>query len=678
MKNKKKEIFDKKKARLRLKEVSKQIQYHNKLYHEKDKPEISDSTFDELIKESNFLEARFPNLSSKYSPNKLVGYPPSKKFLKSTHKLPMHSLPNAFKHSDLIDFIDRSKKFLNIQSENDIEFISEPKIDGLSINLFYKKGLLVKASTRGDGKIGENVTNNVLTIRNIPHQLKGQNVLEEIEIRGEIFLSKEDFIKFNSKLIGKDKFSNPRNAAAGSLRQINSQITKKRPLKFLAHGFGYSSKKYSKFSNFYSDLKLWGIPINNLTEISKNTNDMLSYYNKINDRRNLIAYDIDGIVFKINDIDLQNRLGFVGKNPRWAIALKFSAEKAKTIINKIDLQVGRTGAITPVARLNPVNIGGVLVSNATLHNFDEIEKKDIRLGDIVEVERAGDVIPSIVKVSKKSVNRKNLIKAPKHCPECGSHTIKEKDEAILRCINEIDCKAQILGRLEHFISKKAFNIDGFGKKQIIQFWKLGFIKNYIDIFKIEKHKEKIINIEGWGELSFSNLIDACNQSRNISLDKFIYSLGIRYVGEIVSNLLAEEFLNINDILNDKNLKDTLSNIDGLGPKAVNSITNYLNNKKNKILLVELVKLLNIESFKKPTLDNKFSGKNIVFTGKLSTLSREEAKQKAKQLGAKILSSINSKTDFLICGEKPGSKALKAKNLNIRILSEEDWISMLNQ
>ena len=676
MKNKKLN-YEEKTALIRLKELSKKIHYYNKLYHQKDSSEISDSKFDKLVKENNLLEKQFPDLVLNKSPNKFVGGNVSNKFSKSIHLTPMLSLANAFTQDDVEEFIERLRKFLNINDKENIEFISEPKIDGLSINLLYKNGSLVKASTRGDGSQGENVTSNVLTIKDIPTKLKGSNILDEIEIRGEIFLNRDDFFSLNSNLEDKDKFSNPRNAAAGSLRQIDANITKKRPLHFLAHGLGFSTKKFNKLSDFYSNLKEWGIPISSFIEISKSNIEMMKYYEKINNKRNIFKYDIDGIVFKLNNIMLQNRLGFVGKNPRWAIALKFSAEKTNTIIKKIDLQVGRTGAITPVARLKAVNIGGVVVSNATLHNFDEIKKKDVRVGDTVEIQRAGDVIPQIVKVIKKSINRKSLINIPKNCPVCGSTTIREKDEAVIRCENNINCKSQILGQLKHFVSKKALNIDGFGEKQLIQFLQLKYIQNYTDIFKIKRYKEKILILDGWGKLSFNNLLKSCEASKKIYLDKFIYALGIRHVGETISNLLSKEFINITKLINNKNIKNILSNIDGLGPKVVNSITEYFENNNNKKIILELIEILNIQQYKKPNLKNKFSGKSIVFTGKLATLSREEAKQKALQLGAKILSSVSVNTDYIICGEKPGSKVSKAKNLNIKILSEKEWISLIN-
>ena len=500
----------------------------------------------------------------------------------------------------------------------------------------------------------------------------------EIEIRGEIYLDKKDFFNLNSKLTDNEKFSNPRNAAAGSLRQLDPNITKNRPLKFIAHGLGYSDKRYISIENFYNDLKLWKIPISKMIEKVDTINLMYNFYKNIENIRGKINYDIDGIVYKVNDYNIQNRLGFVGKNPRWAVALKFSAEKTSTKILEIDFQVGRTGAITPVARLETVNIGGVLVSNASLHNFDEIEKKDIRVNDLVEIQRAGDVIPQVIKVIKKSNNRSNKIILPKHCPTCKSPTIKEDDEAILRCTNLNDCEDQIIGQLIHFSSKKSLNIDGFGEKQIKQFYELAFIKKIEDIFSIQKYEKKIIALNGWGNLSFKNLIIAINNSKNIDLDKFIYSLGIRHIGETISKLLAKEFLNVNEFLKNINNKEKLLFIDGLGPKAINSLLNFFKRKHNLVTVNELIKIISVNDFKKINKLSFFTNKNIIFTGTLKKMSREECKYLAQQLGAKITSSVSKNTDFLIVGEKPGSKLKKAKELKINILTEEEWIKKTNQ
>ena len=657
----------------RLKILASLIHKHNKLYHQKDKPEITDKDFDKLVIENNELERKFSHLILENSPNKFVGGRPSKKFEKIIHKIPMLSLANAFNKKDVGDFIDRVRKFLNIDKKEKIKFMCEPKIDGLSINLNYQNGILKSASTRGDGKIGEDVTKNIQTIVDIPSKLEEKNYPKQIEIRGEIFLNKKDFIQLNKGLNEKNKFSNPRNAAAGSLRQLDSNVTKQRPLKLLAHGIGESTKKYITMSEFYEDLNKWKIPSNNLIKICDSFNSMINYFENLKEIRNTIQYDMDGIVYKVDSLELQKRLGFIGKNPRWAIALKFSAEKAFTTIKKIDFQVGRTGAITPVARLAEVSIGGVLISNSTLHNFDEIEKKDIREGDKVEIQRAGDVIPQILKVVKKEKNRKNITKPPSFCPVCGSKTMKEKDEAVIRCANTVSCDAQILGGLIHFGSKKSLNIEGLGEKQINQFYKLGIIKNFEDIFYINTHEKIIINLEGWGELSFQNLIKSIEKSKSIDLNKFIFSLGIRYVGENLSNLIAKEFTTIDSFIKSAKDKERFFNIDGLGPKVINSIYDYMQKKKNQQTVLNLSKILSIANFKKPRSHNLFSNKNVVFTGTMSILSREEAKYLAVQLGAKISSSVTSKTDYVIVGKNPGSKEKKAKKLGISILSEDDWI-----
>ena len=663
-----------KKIKERLETLASLISKHSILYHQKDNPEISDKKFDELIKQNNELEQKFPNLILKNSPNNFVGSPVLNKFTKIKHKLPMLSLANAFNQDDIVDFIQRIKKFLNIGNEKNIQFMCEPKIDGLSINLNYEKGILKSATTRGDGKVGENVTNNVSTITDIPKKLHGEKFPEQIEIRGEIFLNKKDFLKLNNKLDEKNKFSNPRNAAAGSIRQLDSNITRQRPLHFIAHGLGYSTNRYLSISDFYADLDKWEIPFVKLAKMKKTVKSLMDYYKNLEINRDSINYDLDGIVFKINDIQLQKRLGFVGKNPRWAIALKFSAEKAITKLNKIDFQVGRTGAITPVARLKEVNIGGVIVSNATLHNFDEIKKKDIREGDQVEIQRAGDVVPQVIRVLKKGKNRKNLIVPPSNCPICESKAVKEKGEAVIRCNNSINCKAQILGSLIHFVSKKSLNIEGLGEKQIQQFYNLGFIKKSEDIFNINLYKENILNLDGWGETSFNNLINSINKSKTIELDKFIISMGIRYVGETLSHIIAKEFLSANAFLNSSNEKNRLYNIDGLGPKAINSILEYFSNSKNFISIKNLINILNILDYKKPAINKLFSNKNIVFSGTLKRLSRDEAKHLAISLGAKISSAVSTNTDYVVIGNKPGSKANKAKELGITILSEEEWIS----
>jgi len=664
-----------KQALTKLKNLSKKIIKNNELYHKYDKPEISDREFDKLIKENNLLEKKFPNLILKNSPNKLIGAPASNKFSKVKHKEPMLSLSNAFSDKDLEDFIKRVRKYLKDEQSNLI-FLCEPKIDGLSINLTYDKGKLIKASTRGNGFIGEDVTENIKTIKDIPVKLKGANYPKLIEIRGELFLEKNDFLNLNKSLDEKKKFSNPRNAAAGSIRQLDKSITKSRPLKFIAHGIGLNTKKYFNLNEIYNDMNLWGIKMNSNNEIKKNLKSLKDYYNKINKKRSELPYDIDGIVYKINNIELQKRLGYVGKNPRWAIAYKFKSEKVITKIKKIDIQIGRTGAITPVARLEPVNIGGVIVTNATLHNFDEISQKDIRENDIVEIKRAGDVIPQILKVINKEQKRRNSFLTPKKCPACNQNLIKDEDESILRCNNYYNCSAQLIERIIHFVSKEALNIDGFGDKQIKFFWNKGFLKKTSEIFTIYKYKKKIISLDGWGNKSYKNLIKNIDKSKKIELQKFIYSLGIRYIGEINSQTLASYFISINNFLKKAKNSDNLINIDGLGPKVIKSLTEFLNHSPNIEEIEKIISYCQILSYKKVNSNSIFNNKYIIFTGTLNLMSREEAKNKALLLGARISSSVNVKTDYIIYGEKPGSKLKKAKDLKISILTEKEWISML--
>ncbi len=667
---------DTKTIKKRLKNLSKLINEHNIHYHHNDKPLISDREFDKLVIENLNLEKKYPNLVLKNGPNENVGGKLKNKFKKIKHKIPMMSLGNAFNSKDIEEFDERIKKYLNLDLKTKLDYICEAKIDGLSLNLTYENGNLISAATRGDGLVGEDVTNNISNIKNIPEKLKG-NYPDIIEVRGEVFLLRNDFENINSKLDDKQKFANPRNAAAGSLRQLDFTISRSRPLQFLAHGLGYSSFEFNFFDEYYSNLEKWGIKKNNINLKSADINLIFNFYNNINDTRSDLEYDIDGLVIKLNNISNQKRLGNVGKNPRWAIALKFSAEKAKTIIQEIDFQVGRTGSITPVARLKSINLGGVIISNATLHNFDEIKKKNIQIGDIVEIQRAGDVIPQVIKVIKKTKRNNKIIKPPKQCPVCGGKTFKEKNEAVLRCTNTYGCYAQKISQIIHFVSKKALNIDGFGEKQVKQFYNFKIIKDVSDIFEIKNFKLKIEKLDGWGELSFNNLISAIEKSKNIDLYKFIYSLGIRFIGEINSEILAKEFKSIENFILASQKTDVLSNIDGLGPKAVNSIKDFFSFNQNKVLLEKLSRLLDINENKVENTNNFFNGKNLVFTGSLINISRDEAKYLAKKVGAKILSSVSKSTDYVIIGEKAGSKSKKAKELNINILTEDEFLNKIN-
>jgi len=660
----------------RLKELADLIKKHNYNYHTLDKPKINDQEFDKLVKENDVLEKKYPNLILNNSPNKNYGGKVKDNFKKIKHNSQMYSLANAFNNKDIKDFIKRSVKFLNLNNDNNFQYICEPKIDGLSLNLVYKNGKLVSAGTRGDGFIGEDVTENILKIKNIPSKLK-KNFPEFIEIRGEVFLNKSDFEKLNSKLENKSKFANPRNAAAGSLRQLDASISHSRPLKFIPHGIGKCSYNFDTIEDYYNHLKNWSIDPNNLRKKCYSLNEIIKFYNHIDQKRSGIDYDIDGLVVKINSFKLQERLGYVGKNPRWAVAIKFSAEKANTIIKSIDYQVGRTGAITPVARLQPVNLGGVIISNASLHNFDEINKKNINILDLVEIERAGDVIPYVTRLIKKNSKLHIKIKPPRNCPVCKSNVFNEKDEAILRCSNTFDCSSQKIGRIIHFVSKKSLNIDGFGEKQVKQLFNLKYINKVEDIFNLENFRSEIIELDGWGELSFSNLINSINNSKKISLDKFIYSLGIRFIGEVNAEILAKEFKELDVLISSSNNINMLENIDGLGPKAISSIIDYFSKDINKETIKNLKNHLSITFIENNELGNYFSNKHLVFTGTLSELSRDEAKYLAKTKGAKILSSISKKTDFLIAGEKAGSKIDKAAKLGIKILNEKEFLKKIN-
>ncbi len=659
----------------RLKKLASLIKKHNFHYHTKDKPLISDKEFDLLIRENQNIEKEYPNLVLKNSPNNKIGSKIQNKFKKIQHKSTMLSLANGFDKQDIYEFDERIKKFLNYKGNVELEYLCEPKIDGLSLNLTYLNGKLNSAATRGDGSIGEDVTNNILNIKNIPNELKG-NFPNIIEIRGEVYLNKSDFENLNKNLEQKFKFANPRNAAAGSLRQLDNSISQSRPLNFLAHGLGFCSEKYKTLVNFYEDLNKWKILPNTLRKKVSSIDSIMKYYNEINNLRSNLDYDIDGLVIKLNSIDNQIRLGIVGKNPRWSIALKFSAETARTIINSIDFQVGRTGAITPVARLNKVNLGGVLISNATLHNFDEINKKDIGIGDLVEIQRAGDVIPQVNKVLKKNKSKKSKILPPQFCPVCQNKTFKEKNEAVIRCSNKYECKAQKIGQLTHFISKKALNIDGFGEKQAKQLFELNYINNPSDIFQLKQYRDLIISLEGWGELSFNNLLKSIDISKKITMEKFIYSLGIRFIGEINSEIIANEYKTIDDFLLSSKNNENLYNVDGLGPKAISSIKDFFSFKKNIELIENLKKHILIQESNKQTKNNFFTNKNIVFTGTLNTLSRDEAKHLSKSVGAKILSSVSKNTDYLIIGEKAGSKEEKAKKLKVKILTENEFVKKI--
>ena len=658
----------------------KELISNNFLYFEKNKPKISDAEYDDLKKEIIDLEKKYPFLKSKYSPSKTIGFKPSKNFIKSKHREKMLSLSNVFSQEDLMNFEKKIINFLNFKKNSLIEYSVEPKIDGISASLTYKNGKLVSGLSRGDGEEGELITENLKTIKDIPHKITSGDFPKDIDIRGEVFITNKDFDSI------KNNFANARNAASGSLRQKNSKETKKIPLKFIAYSFGFfKDNKFIKQSDFIASLKNWGFKINKFNKVISGIENLIKNHIEFENRRFEMDYDIDGLVYKVNKFDLQKRLGFVANAPRWAAAHKFSAKSSYSQILNIDIQVGRTGAITPVAKIKSVNIGGVIVSNATLHNEDEINRKDIRVGDTVKIERAGDVIPHVIEVDlKKRLSNSKKYIFPEKCPSCGSKIVKEfnsltkKYDAVRRCPSEAyDCEKMSIEKIKHFISKDALNIDGLGKKVVEKFWEIKFIRFPQDIFKL--NYQKIQKLDGWGKLSASNLKYSIESSKNVNLDKLIYSLGIRHIGQENAKLISESIKNIENlkkINSSYNFKNFL-NIDGIGETQVKSLEMFFSNKVNINVVKELSNYLTIKEFKK-TIDGKLKGKSFLITGKFQGISRAEAKSIIEINSGKILSTVSNKLDYLIIGEKPTVKKVNmAKELRIKILSQKQWKEMLD-
>ena len=654
----------------------------SKNYYEKSKPKISDAEFDELKNQILNLENKYNFLKNYNSPSKTVGFKPSKNFKKAKHKVPMLSLGNAFNEEDLQNFEKKIINFLSLKATNTIEYSAEPKIDGISASLIYINGKFTKGLSRGDGTEGEDITQNLKTIKDIPLEVTMKNFPKEIDIRGEVFIENNDF-----KIIN-DKFANPRNAASGSLRQKDPTVTAKIPLKFIAYTYGYVQKmNIQNQTDFLKNLNLWGFKINSYNKKITNIKNLILNHRDLEDKRREMAYDVDGVVYKVNNFDLQRRLGFAANAPRWAIAHKFSANSSISEIINIEIQIGRTGALTPVAKIKPVNIGGVIVSNATLHNEDEIIRKDIRIGDTVTVERAGDVIPHVVLVDlkKRKKNSKKFI-FPLDCPSCGNKTIKEyneitkKQDVVRRCASEgYECEKIAIEKIKHFVSKEAFNIDGFGKKIVENFWNLKLIKLPQDIFNLNYNK--IEELEGWGKLSATNLKFSIEQKKIISLERFIYSLGIRHIGQENTKLIAKHLktpINFFKLANDENI-ETLLNIDGIGTTQTQSIKKFFLNKINLKVLAELDQNLSIENV--ILINNKglLRNKTFMLTGKLTGISRGEAKSLIEQNSGKIISNVNKKLDYLIVGEKPTTKKINTANeLNIKVIDQKVWMKMLNK
>ena len=659
------------------------LKKYNNLYYNKDAPEITDSEYDNLKKEILELENKYQFLKKNNSIDLIIGSKPLNKFKKVKHLSPMLSLSNAFNRDDMKDFLKKIKNYLNL-SNYEIDLFCEPKIDGISATLIYENGILTKGLSRGDGETGEDILENLKTIKSLPKKIISKETPNLLEIRCEIYIGKEDFNVLSGK------FANPRNAAGGSLRQKDSSETSKIPLKYFAYGFGkVEPMVFNTQYEFLETLKKWRFKINSLSQSITGLEEIEKKHKEVEIVRSSLDYDIDGLVYKVNDLSLQKRLGNTSNSPRWAIAYKFSAEKAITKIKDIVIQVGRTGAITPVAKVEPITVGGVVVSNATLHNEDEIKRKDIRIGDTILIQRAGDVIPQVVSIdqSKRTKDSKNFI-FPTKCL-CGAETKKEfsnntkKEDAVRRCLKGYDCKFIAKEKLKHLVSKEAFNIDGLGKKVIEHFWDLNLIKKPSDIFELNYNNIK--KLEGWGELSINNLKKAIEKSKTITLDRFIYSRGIRYIGQENAKILAsflssiKEFSNLFEQKKRKKILVNLIDLDGIGETQIQSIDNFFLNKTNIKIIKTLISKLNITNYKIKSVQGKFSNKKLMFTGGFKSISRSEAKAIAENNGGKVLGSISKKLDFLVVGDsKPTKRKIdQAKELNIKIILEKDWNKILN-
>ena len=658
------------------------VQKYNKHYYDKDKPIVSDQTFDLLKKDIINLENKYKFLKSQNSPTRVVGFKPSKNFQKAKHKVPMLSLGNAFNEVDLKNFEKKIINFLSLKETDIIDYSAEPKIDGISASLIYINGKFIKGLSRGDGTEGEDITQNLKTINDIPLEINAKNLPKEIDIRGEVFIENNDFKTINKK------FANPRNAASGSLRQKDPNVTAKIPLKFIAYTYGHAKEmKIYNQTDFLKNLKIWGFKINSFNKKILGVKNLIQNHKNLEEKRKELPFDIDGIVYKVNDFNLQKRLGFAANAPRWAIAHKFSANSSISEITNIEIQIGRTGALTPVAKIKPVNIGGVIDSNATRHNEDEIIRKDIRIGDTVTVERAGDVIPHVISVDLRKRDKKSKIFFfPLNCPSCGSKTVKDyneitkKQDAVRRCASEgYECEKIAIEKIKHFVSKDAFDIDGCGKKIVENFWNLKLIRLPQDIFNL--NYSKIEKLEGWGKLSITNLKFSIEQKKKISLDRFIYSLGIRHIGQENAKIIASHLKSVISFLrlsDDKNI-ESLSNIDGIGSAQIQSIKKFFSNKVNLKVLFELEKNLKVENVVLANNTGLLKNKTFMLTGKLNGVSRAEAKSLIEQNSGKIISNVNKKLNYLIAGEKPTIKKINtAKELNIKVINQKEWMEMLNK
>lgn len=679
-------------AKAELENLAALIAHHDRLYYLEDQPEISDEDYDNLRIRNEEIEKHFPHLARADSPSLRVGAPLLGPFRKVQHRKPMLSLDNGFDDQDVYDFFDRVRRFLGLSPETPIEIVAEPKIDGLSATLEYNDGSFTLGATRGDGEEGEDITTNLKTLQDIPKCVTGLDFPPVTEIRGEVYMRHGDFMVMNEARLAKGEslFANPRNAAAGSVRQLDPAITASRPLKF----FAYACDDYAPFAvkthwEYLEKLKGWGFVVNPLARLCQNTEEALAYYRELETQRATLPYDIDGIVYKVNRIDWQARMGSSARAPRWALAHKFPAQQAQTYLDDILIQVGRTGALTPVAVLQPVTVGGVVVSRASLHNEDEIARKDVRIGDTVVIQRAGDVIPQIVDVvlDKRPADSK-LFEFPQLCPVCGSHAIRLPDEVARKCRGGLVCPAQAALRLRHFVSRDGYDIEGFGAKNVIAFYKEGLIRYPQDIFTLEERDKRSLtplrNREGWGALSVQNLFKAITARRKIALHRFIYALGIPQVGQATAKLLARHYLSykawkaamIEAKDHASQAYETMVAIDGIGPSVSEDLIAFFDEPHNLEVLERLVEEVTVLDEVPPAVGSSLlSGKTIVFTGGLTHMSRSEAKVRAESLGAKVASSVSTKTDYVVIGEDAGSKARKAQDLGVTILTEEEWMGM---
>ncbi len=667
-------------AAAELKRLAREIAYHSARYHTEDAPEISDADYDALVRRNAELEAKFPHLIRHDSPSSLVGAAPASHLSKVTHAKPMLSLDNAFDAEEVADFVGRVRRFLNLAEDEPVALTAEPKIDGLSCSLRYEKSRLVLAATRGDGTVGEDVTANVRTIADIPQRLKGE-APDIFEIRGEIYMSKADFAALNvaQQNVDGKLFANPRNAAAGSLRQKDASITAARPLRFLAHGWGEASVLPAETqAGVMAAIAAWGLPVDVRFVVTETVDVTLAQYAAIEAARSDLPFDIDGVVYKVNRLDWQARLGFVAKAPRWAIAHKFPAEQAQTTLVSIDIQVGRTGKFTPVGRLQPVTVGGVVVSNVTLHNRDEIGRLGVRPGDRVMVQRAGDVIPQIVQNLTRDEDRPTFA-FPETCPECGSEAVAADGEVDVRCTGGLICPAQRIERLKHFVSRPALDIEGLGEKTIEEFFSLGWLHSPADIFRLHAHREEILTREGWKEKSVANMLDAIEAKRAPDPGRFLFGLGIRHVGAVTARDLVKAFGTVKTVAETARNDDALAEltaIDGIGPIVAQALVEFFHEPHNRDAWDDLLSEVSPPAFVSNIRASAVSGKTVVFTGSLETMSRDEAKAQAEALGAKTAGSVSAKTDLVVAGPGAGSKLKKAAELGIEVIDEAGWAAIV--